>query len=73
VDTTLVARRAVYVETARHGAIVLRQGESIRTAVDCKFDRGRVDAMLSGVGLRATSWWTDAADRFAVLVAAPAA
>ena len=73
VDTSLVARRGLLVETARHGSIVLRQGESIRTTVDCKFDRGRVDAMLSGVGLRAASWWTDAAQRFALVLAVPAA
>jgi L-histidine N-alpha-methyltransferase len=41
--------------------------------VDCKFDRGRVDAMLAGVGLRPAAWWTDAAGRFALALAAPSA
>src|SRR5256885_1531571 len=41
VDTCLVARRSVRVATGRHGTLVLRAGESIRTSVECKFDRER--------------------------------
>jgi uncharacterized SAM-dependent methyltransferase len=56
---------------AHHGTLVLRAGESIRTSVDCKFDRERIEAMLTGVGLELTSWVTDGAGRHALAVAAP--
>jgi L-histidine N-alpha-methyltransferase len=71
VDACLVARRTVRVGVARHGTLVLRAGESIRTAVDCKFDRERLDAMLTGVGLALASWRTDVAAHHALVVAVP--
>jgi Histidine-specific methyltransferase, SAM-dependent len=71
VDTCLVARRTVRVAMARHGTLVLRAGESIRTAVDRKFDRARIAAMLGGVGLELASWITDDAARHAIAVAVP--
>jgi L-histidine Nalpha-methyltransferase len=73
VDTHLVAHRRVRVATARGEVIALRARESIRTSVDCKYERGRVEGMLRGVGLELAEWWTDPAERFAVAVAAPLA
>jgi hypothetical protein len=51
----------------------LRKGDSIRTSVHCKYDRGRLTAMLAGVGLRVDGWFEDPAGRCALVVAGPAA
>jgi uncharacterized SAM-dependent methyltransferase len=49
-----------------------KKGESIRTSVSCAFDRNRVMAMMSGVGLTLREWRTDPTARFAVALATPA-
>lgn len=70
-ETHLVARRAVDVEVPGVCAIRFKKGESIRTSVSCVFDRGRVAAMLGGVGLTLREWTTDAEGRFVVALATP--
>ena len=72
VETHLVARRAHEVEVPGVCAIRLRKGESIRTSVSCMFDRNRVAAMLTGVGLALREWMTDAEGRYVVALAMPA-
>ena len=72
VETHVVARRAHEVEVPGVCAIRLRKGESIRTSVRCVFERNRVAAMLTGVGLTLRDWNGDAEGRYVVALAAPA-
>jgi L-histidine N-alpha-methyltransferase len=72
IETHLVARRAHDVEVPGVCTIRLRKGESIRTSVRCLFDRNRVAAMLTGVGLALRDWNSDADGRYVVALAAPA-
>jgi len=71
-ETHLVARRAHELEVPGVCAVRLRKGESIRTSVRCVFERNRVAAMLTGVGLSLRSWNSDAEGRYVVALAAPA-
>jgi len=71
-ETHLVARWAHEVEIPGVCAVRLRKGESIRTSVRCVFDRNRVAAMLTGVGLSLRNWNSDAEGRYVVALAAPA-
>jgi L-histidine N-alpha-methyltransferase len=71
-DTHLVATTATRVTVPRHGVLAIGRGESLRTAVDCKYERARVDAMLAGVGLALDEWTTDARARVALAIASPA-
>jgi len=50
--------------------LTLRRGESVRTAVHCVYDRGRLTAMLGGVGLRLAEWAADEGGGFALALAA---
>jgi len=72
VDTHLVALTSMRVTMAAGGALALARGASIRTAVDCKYDRERVEAMLAGVGLQLDEWTADEGRRAAVAAASPA-
>jgi L-histidine N-alpha-methyltransferase len=45
------------------------QGERLRVEVSTKFRRDGIEAELAGAGLRLTNWWTDQAERFALLLA----
>jgi uncharacterized SAM-dependent methyltransferase len=72
VETHLVARRAHEVEVPGVCTIRLRKGESIRTSVRCLFDRNRVAAMLTGVGLTLRDWTSDAEGQYVVALATPA-
>ena len=71
-ETHVVARRAHEVDVAGVCAVRLRKGESIRTSVRCVFERNRVAAMLTGVGLALRNWNSDAEGRYVVALAAPA-
>jgi uncharacterized SAM-dependent methyltransferase len=51
----------------------LKKGESIRTSVSCRFERNRVAAMVTGVGLTLREWTTDPERRFVVALASTAA
>lgn len=71
-ETHLIARRAHDVELPGICTLRLRKGESIRTSVSCRFDRNRVAAMLTGVGLALREWMADADGRYVVALATPA-
>lgn len=47
----------------------LAEGERLRVEVSTKFRRDGIEAELANAGLRTTSWWTDDAERFALLLA----
>jgi L-histidine Nalpha-methyltransferase len=47
----------------------LAEGERLRVEVSSKFRREGIEAELAAASLSVTSWWTDEASRFAVLLA----
>ncbi|WP_235032195.1 L-histidine N(alpha)-methyltransferase [Actinacidiphila yanglinensis] len=49
----------------------LAAGEDIRTELSCKFRRDSLTAELHDGGFTVRHWWTDPADRFALLLAVP--
>lgn len=74
IELRLRARRACSVRIAAVGLDVeLREDEEIRTEISAKFTRERVRADFAAAGLRLASWHTDAQERFALSLAAPAA
>ncbi|WNI19732.1 L-histidine N(alpha)-methyltransferase [Actinacidiphila sp. ITFR-21] len=46
-------------------------GEDLRTEISCKFRRESLTAELKAGGFTVRQWWTDSADRFALLLAVP--
>ena len=50
----------------------LAAGETVRTEISCKFTRPMVEELLAGASMRAVRWFTDAAERFALVLAVPA-
>ncbi|HEX6910718.1 MAG TPA: L-histidine N(alpha)-methyltransferase [Longimicrobium sp.] len=53
------------------GTFRFAAGESIRTEISAKHDRGSVDAMFAGAGLAVERWETDEDGLYAITLAAP--
>ena len=47
----------------------LAEGERLRLEISTKFRRDGIETELATAGLRTTGWWTDEAERFALLLA----
>jgi L-histidine N-alpha-methyltransferase len=52
------------------GLVGFRKGESIRTEISCKHDRGSVADLFTAAGLRIETWRTDPDQLFALVVGA---
>jgi len=50
------------------GLVPFAQGESIRTEISCKHDRGSVDELFLAAGLGVESWRADPDALFALVV-----
>lgn len=72
VEMHLVARTPQTVRVPGVGAVRVAAGESIRTEISCKHDRGSVDAMFASAGLGVERWETDPEGLYAIALAAPA-
>lgn len=72
IEMHLRARRAMRVTIPGAGTFDFAAGETIRTEISMKYDRARLEAMLAATGLAIEHWFTDDAQRFALLVGAPA-
>lgn len=70
VEMHLVSRRAQTVAIPGLGEVAFAAGESVRTEVSCKHDRGSVEAMFAAAGLALERWETDGL--FAIALGAPA-
>ena len=70
IEMHLVARAPQAVVIPGVGEVRIGEGESIRTEISCKHDRGSVEAMLETAGMRLTEWETDEAGLYAILLAA---
>jgi dimethylhistidine N-methyltransferase len=51
--------------------VEFERAEELRTEISCKFRRAGLVAELARAGFGVREWWTDAAGRFALLLAAP--
>jgi L-histidine N-alpha-methyltransferase len=52
------------------GVVAFAQGESIRTEISCKHDRGSVSELFAAAGLRVEIWRPDSENLFALVVGA---
>ncbi|WP_225848807.1 L-histidine N(alpha)-methyltransferase [Streptomyces sp. HPF1205] len=72
IEMRLRARRAQTVKIPDVDlSLDLAQGEDMRTEISCKFRRESLTAELKEGGFTVRHWWTDAAGRFALLMAVP--
>jgi L-histidine N-alpha-methyltransferase len=69
IEMHLVSTRPQRVTIPGAGVVSFGTGESIRTEISCKYDRDRVQDMLSSAGLRLDEWTTDSEVRFALSLA----
>jgi len=70
IEMHLVSRSEQDVRIPGIGMIHFAAGESIRTEISCKHDRGSVTELFSAAGLRVESWRTDEHGLFALVVGA---
>lgn len=67
--------RPIAPQSVRVGALgldfTLAAGEPLRTEISTKFDRPRVERLLTSAGFALTDWFTDAEARFALSLARP--
>ena len=73
IEMHLVAPAPQAVHVPGMGTVRLAAGESIRTEISCKHDRGSVAALFAAAGLVVERWQTDAEGLYALVLGAPAA
>jgi L-histidine N-alpha-methyltransferase len=73
IEMHLVSRRDQVVSVPGAAAVSFAAGESIRTEISAKHDRGSVDALFAASGLRVDEWRTDADALYALVLASPVA
>ncbi|HEX7121183.1 MAG TPA: L-histidine N(alpha)-methyltransferase [Gemmatimonadaceae bacterium] len=71
IEMHLVATREMRVPVPGLGMVGFHAGESIRTELCTKYDRTLLERMLGAAGLALETWHVDAADQYALLMAAP--
>ena len=72
IEMHLVSLRPQRVAVPGLGVVRFAAGESIRTEISAKHDRGSVAQLFAAAGLRIESWRTDPEALFALVVSAPA-
>jgi len=68
IEMHLVARRTQLVAIPGIGVVRFEAGESLRTEISCKHDRGSVAQLFEGAGLVLEEWRTDADALFGLAV-----
>jgi L-histidine Nalpha-methyltransferase len=72
VEMHLRARAPMRVHIPDAGTFAFETGETIRTEISTKYDRPTLERLLSAADLHIEHWFTDAQQRFCLLVARPA-
>jgi L-histidine Nalpha-methyltransferase len=72
IEMHLVSARTQSVHLPGFGDVELREGETIRTEISCKYDRQSVMEMFAASGLEMVEWRVDPDGLFALSLAAPA-
>jgi L-histidine N-alpha-methyltransferase len=70
IEMHLVSREAQEVRIPGIGIVSFAAGESIRTEISCKHDRGSVAVLFAAAGLRLETWKPDPESLFALVVGA---
>lgn len=70
IEMHLVAKRPVTVTIPDAGTYRFEEGESVRTEISCKYDRGRIETMFHDAGLVVGRWLTGP-EGFALAVGRP--
>ncbi len=73
IEMHLVSLRDQVVRVPGAGTFAFAAGETIRTEISAKHDRGSVDAMFAASGLRVDEWTTDDDALYALVLASPVA
>jgi L-histidine N-alpha-methyltransferase len=71
IEMHLVSTRRQEVHIPGIDPVRFAAGESLRTEISCKHDRGSVAELFAAAGLRIESWRTDPGALFALVVGAP--
>jgi L-histidine N-alpha-methyltransferase len=71
IEMHLVSRMEQEVSIPGMGTVCFAAGESIRTEISCKHDRGSVSELFSAAGLQVETWRSDPDSLFALVVGAP--
>jgi L-histidine N-alpha-methyltransferase len=72
IEMHLVSRRPQRVMIPGIGEVAFAAGETLRTEISAKYDRGSVAELFAAAGLEIEGWRTDADRLFALVVGAPA-
>lgn len=72
IEMHLVSEVAQQVRVPGVGVVAFAAGESLRTELSHKYERGQVERLLAAAGLRVERWETERS-RYALLLAAPGA
>jgi len=72
IEMHLVSTRDQRVTIPGLEPVAFARGESIRTEISCKYDRGSVAELFDAAGLRIEAWPTDPTTPFGLVVGAPA-
>jgi L-histidine N-alpha-methyltransferase len=67
VEMHLLSLRPQSVRIDDLGTVTIREGETIRTEISCKYNRADIDALLGNAGLEAVRFDTDQEQLFAVV------
>jgi L-histidine N-alpha-methyltransferase len=70
IEMHLISKPAQQVRVPGMGLVHFSAGESIRTEISCKHDRGSVTELFTAAGLRLESWRPDDEGLFALVVGA---
>ncbi len=71
IEMHLVSTRDQTVRFPGGGPVGLREGESIRTEISCKYDRATVDDLFEAAGLEVERWVEDERGFFALVLGKP--
>ncbi|MEW5918083.1 MAG: L-histidine N(alpha)-methyltransferase, partial [Gemmatimonadota bacterium] len=72
VEMHLVAQRDQLVNVPGIGRVRFAAGESIRTEICCKYDRGQIQDLLGAADFVIEEWWEDSNDPYALVLSRPA-
>lgn len=68
IEMHLVSTREQTVRVPGAGEWRMEAGESIRTEISCKHDRGSIESLFARAGLEVAEWATDEQDRYALVL-----
>jgi L-histidine N-alpha-methyltransferase len=71
IEMHLVSLKTQEVDVPGGGSVSLAEGESVRTEISCKYDRGSVDAMVEPADLEVHRWQPDDDGLYTLVLLAP--